>query len=270
MENEIEKEWKEKLEDMGFAEKEDKPGLWFKNVEGGFAHWDFRKAKKGKFYVSIDGGGIKGGEEAKTYPEYIAFRNIQKDENTEETISQKPTIVHKPKIVDRREELQIRGNETSIENIVKSMRMEMIIRASKDPKKPGEGVLYHDLGSIGLEPSAELVDMITVDMGDIETEVLEQGTRTHLNINTGEEYQTQYAIVRATDIAKGTTGIGSAEELIDFDEMKKNHRSFALTKAVRKAERNAKERLIPVPRRAMVELVKELIIQYQKAKNGFK
>lgn len=254
--------------EIKFQEKDDKPGLWYKNIEGGFAHWDFRKAKKGKYYVSIDGGGIEGGDKVKQDPEYVAFRNSQNQEDSAPGVKKTFERNTKQITVIKPGELVIRGNEDSITNIVQSMKLEMIVRASKDQKKPGEGILYHDLGSIGLEPSAELVDMISADMGNIETKVVEHGLRTHIDIETGNEYHTQYAIVLATDTLKGTTGLGSAEEIMDYKEMQKNSRSFALTKAVRKAERNAKERLIPVPRRAMVELIKEILKQHAKGKNA--
>jgi hypothetical protein len=115
-----------------------------------------------------------------------------------------------------------------------------------------------------MEPSAELIDMISREMGGIETEIIETKMNTHFNEEDGATYRTYSAIVRAKDMFSGTTGLGSAEEVIDYDEMKKTGRSFALTKAVRKAERNAKERLIPVPRKALVELVKDLIMRSQK------
>ena len=66
------------------------------------------------------------------------------------------------------------------------------------------------------------------------------------------------------DKVTGSTGLGSAESVMDFDEMDKNKRTFAMTLAIRKAERNAKERLIPVPRKALVELVKDLIGKVKK------
>ena len=131
----------------------------------------------------------------------------------------------------------------------------------------GEGILYHNLGkSIGLEPSAQLIDMIVADMGGIKTEIVESGLRHHIDIDTGDEYQTYYTVVRATDTVTNTTGLGSSEEIIDFKEMKEKGRTFALTKAIRKAERNAKERLIPVPRKALVELIKDLMEKNKKAK----
>lgn len=265
---EIKDEWKEKLVEMGFQEKEDKPGLWYKSIEDGFTHWDFRKAKKGRYYTSIDGGGIEGGDKVKQDPEYVAFRSMQNAEDKQIPIKKTFERNSNQIAVIKPRDIEIRGNEESITNIVGAMRLEMIVRASKDKTKPGEGILYHDLGAVGLEPSAELVDMISADMGNIETEVVEHGLRTHIDIDTGDEYHTQYAIVRAMDTAKGTTGLGSAEEIMDYKEMKKNNRSFALTKAVRKAERNAKERLIPVPRRAMVELIKEILKQYTETKNA--
>ena len=69
----------------------------------------------------------------------------------------------------------------------------------------------------------------------------------------------KYAIVKEKDLVTGAEGIGTCEEVIDYGEMRNQKRTFSLTKCIRKAERNAKERLIPVPRKALVELVKELM-----------
>lgn len=243
------------LKELGFEEK--KTDLWNKSVEGGWAHWDFRKIKKGRFYIAVDGGGFLDDEQAKRYSEYIDFRKAM-DQNEPE----KPKIIPYDNI-KHKVEGRFRGNEEEISTVVKSRRLDMIAKASKDGM--GEGVLYHNLGSkIGFEPSAELVDMISCDMGSIETELLEHGKRNHICDETGDIYQTYYAIVRATDKVTGTTGLGSAEAVIDYDEMDKNKRTFAMTLAIRKSERNAKERLIPVPRKALVELVKSLVKERQK------
>jgi ribosomal protein S5 len=50
--------------------------------------------------------------------------------------------------------------------------------------------------------------------------------------------------------------------------MKNQDRCFSLTKAIRKAERNAKERLIPVPRAAMVQMVKQILAEHVKKSGG--
>ncbi|GAH19270.1 unnamed protein product, partial [marine sediment metagenome] len=42
----------------------------------------------------------------------------------------------------------------------------------------------------------------------------------------------------------------------------------ALTKAIRKAERNAKERIIPVPRKVIVTLVKKMIADHIDSKKN--
>jgi hypothetical protein len=248
----------EVLKELGFEEK--KPNLWHKAVELGWAHWDFRKIKKGRFYIAVDGGGFLDDAQAKEYSEYIDFRELIDQESKKEP--KKVNIVSYDDI-KHKVEGRFRGNEEEISMVVKSRRLDVISKVSKDGM--GEGILYHNLGSkIGFEPSAELVDMIACDMGNIETQLVEHGKRNHIFDETGEIYQTYYAIVRATDKVTGTTGLGSAEAVMDYDEMDKNKRTFAMTLAVRKAERNAKERLIPVPRKALVELVKSLVKERKK------
>lgn len=246
------------LEELGFEEK--KTGLWAKPVTGGYAHWDFRKTVKGRFYVSFDAGGFEEGKKAKDREEYIEFRKMENGKEHIDTDTKIPEYI--PPKHNNDHELVLRGNETDIARVINSRRLDMIAAASKAMGKDGvgEGVLYHNLGSkIGFEPSADLIDMIACDMGGIETKIVESGMHQHIDITTGEEYQTTYAVVHAIDTIKGTVGIGSAECVIDYDEMKKTGRSFAFTKVLRKARRNAIERLIPVPRKALVELVKDLI-----------
>jgi len=250
------------LEKLEFTEK--KTDLWEKKIGKDYAYWDFRKILNGRFYVSLNGKDFESADLSKKREEYIDFRKLQggdggKIENDISTA--KPTIVQP----NNNTEIVLRGNETEISNVVKSRRLDMIAKVAKD--NLGEGILYHNLGpKIGFEPSAELVDMITADMGNIETTLTEHGMNRHIDPD-GNEYNTYYAIVQAKDTLSGTVGYGSAEQVIDYEEMKKNGRCFSLTLAIRKAERNAKQRLIPVPRKAMVELVKDLI-KKNKGGNG--
>jgi len=240
------------LEGLGF--KQTKDNLFKKIFESGdAAFWDFRKTDKGNFYVSLKDGDFMKDEDAKQLLEYMEYRKKNKSNS-----NQKARPEHKPvESPVASKAVVLRGNESEISRVVQSRRLDMIKAVSKD--KCGEGVLYHNLGDkIGFEPSAELIDMISNDMGEIETIVEEHGTHRHIDPD-GEEFNTYYAIVKATDKKTGTTGYGSAEQVIDYKEMKNNGRCFSLTLAIRKAERNAKERLIPVPRKALVELVKHLI-----------
>ena len=257
----MKEEQKVLLEGLGFEQTKDK--LFKKVLESGdSAFWDLRKIEKGTFYVSIKDGGFMDDELAKQLPAYLDFRNIHKSD-----VNQKSRpVLNKPvkiPVSNGSNAISLRGNETEISRVVQSRRLDMIKAVSKD--KCGEGILYHNLGAkIGFEPSAELIDMISNDMGDIETMVVEHGTHRHINPETGDEFNTYYAIVKATDKSTGTTGYGAAEQVIDYDEMKNNGRCFSLTLAIRKAERNSKERLIPVPRKALVELVKNLIKENKK------
>ena len=245
---------------MGFDEDPEKKLLFRKEVDNSkIAFWDFRKTSKGRFYVTEIGGSFLNDVEAKKFVEYKALRtNEDKEENKKQFV--KPTIISPSKT----EDIILRGTEDDITNVVKQRNINLIKKASVNKDKPGEGILYYDekIGNFNLvEPSVELIDLITAQMGDIKVKIITVDTRTHYDIETGDEFHTYYAIVKAVDNKTGTEGLGSAEEIIDFNEMKRKHnpRTFALTKAIRKAERNAKERLIPVPRKAMVELVKEIM-----------
>lgn len=249
------------LEQMGFNEKQNKKNCWVKEIgDDQFMYWDFNKLSKGRFYVTKSGN-FESDLDTKTRDEYKKLRALQ-DGNGKEPLDAEVVTPSNGNGGD----IVLRGNENEICNVVRSRRLDVIAKVAKD--HIGEGILYHNLGkSIGMEPSAELIDMITADMGSITTEILEHGLRIHRDIEDGgKEYQTCYAIVRAVDSKKGTTGLGSCEEIFDYDELEKNQRTFALTKAIRKAERNAKERLIPVPRKALVELVKSLIEDNKKSK----
>lgn len=269
---------------MGFKEHQEKTGLYQKTTNEYLLNWDFRKTDNGRFYASLIGGGFLDAKDAKQMDEYTSIRNQlngknEDNKNNNDTEKEEPqrqplmNTVQKIQSPPTGEIIDLRGNETDITQVIQKRNLDLIIKASKDPKKPGEGILYYDqqIGKFHLiEPSVELVDLISARMGNITVEILEKGTHNHIDENTGDMYQTYYAIVKATDTLSGSEGLGSAEEIIDFNEMSRNNnpRTFALTKAIRKAERNAKERLIPVPRKALVELVKEELRKYQKKQQG--
>jgi hypothetical protein len=252
------------LEGMGFEEIENKKGLYKKQITEGTAFWDFRKIKKGRFYVATSDGKFLDTPKAKQLDEYLIIRkdgNNFKPASTlkpQESNNQLTTIVEGTDL--------LRGGEENIRQTIMERNLDLIVKASPDPNNPGEGILFYDrrIGKFELcEPSVEMVDMITVAMGHITTEVVDMGIHRLVDPD-GDVIVTYYAVVKATDHKTGTSGLGTAEEIIDFNAMKdKNgeytNKTFALTNAIRKAERNAKERLIPVPRKAMVELMKEII-----------
>lgn len=75
----------ERLQDQDFEEKEEKPGLWYKSLGSDKAcFWDFRKEKKGSFYVRIPGGYLPK-DEAKEMEEYTYVRGEEEPGETEET-----------------------------------------------------------------------------------------------------------------------------------------------------------------------------------------
>jgi len=262
----MEKEIEIILEGLGFEQDPEKKLLYKKSIDDNkVAYWDFRKNEKGRFYVSEIGGEFLDDNDAKQLEEYVVLRKKLSNEDEKPKAKAKPKakpveVIGSKKTTD----VVLRGTEDEILTVVQQRNLDLIRKASKNKDKPGEGILYYDekIGNFQLvEPSVELVDLITAQMGNISVEIIEQGTRKHIDIEEGDEYYTYYAIIKAKDNITGTEGLGSAEEIIDFNEMKreKNPRTFALTKAIRKAERNAKERLIPVPRKAMVELIKEIM-----------
>jgi len=228
------------------------------------AFWDFRKEKP-SFYVTQIGGDFVPNKDAYQLQEYIIIKKqFKTSDKTEIKNKSVATAVFSGPVKAKPTDIVLRGNEENISNVVMERNLELIVKASKDQNKPGEGILYYDIPKIGFEPSVELIDMITAQMGNVQVEIIDSGTRFHKDVESGDEYQTYYAVVKAIDKITGAEGLGTAEEIIDFREMKQQHRTFALTKAIRKAERNAKERLIPVPRSAMVQLVKEIMANQVK------
>lgn len=168
---------------------------------------------------------------------------------------------------------KLRGTEQDLQRLMNAeLQLDSIIEASRNKQKLGEGLLWHELefksksgkSVISVEPSAELVDMITQDMGMIETEIIEFDTNILENPNTHKKHLTYYCVVKATDNHTNTSGLGAAEQIIDFDEIENKGRTFARTNAIRKAERNAKERLIPIPRKAMVTLIQSILNDHNK------
>lgn len=252
-----------KLEELGFEEKEDKPGLWFKALgDDKFCHWDFRKTKKGRYYVSMPSG-FMDDKKAKEMKEYTYVRQDVKEPpkptKKEQPVKEKPLV---KKSLAEEKSITLRGTENDIIALMNSIRLDSIIEVAKDGL--GEGVLYYDLNELGMEPSVDAIDMITADMGSIETEIVDIDMHRLIDEDTGNDYLTYYAVVKATDKTTGTTGLGAAEEIIDFGEISKSGRTFSRTRCIRKAERNAKERLIPVPRKALVALIKRMLTEYKK------
>jgi len=187
-------------------------------------------------------------------------------ESKEEKPSKQPDAKKTPipKADKKTAEIVLRGSEDDITRVIKARRMDLIIEASEDKKQPGKGILYYDEPKIGVEPSVQLIDMITADMGNIETEVVMLEEKHHVNQITGFSVDTYCAVVRARDRVTGASGLGTAEEVINWDDWtrEKKPKSFALTNCIRKSERNAKERIIPVPRKVIVTLVKKMIAEH--------
>lgn len=210
-------------------------------------------------------------EELKNVISMVAYeKELKKLGGTSESKEKKPTKPNRTTKEDKKPikivptEIVLRGSEDDIIRVVRDRRMDLIIEASEDKKQPGKGILYYDEPNIGVEPSVALIDMITADMGNVETEVVMLENKHHVNEITGFSVDTYCAVVRAKDTLTGASGLGTSEETINWREWtrEKNPKSHALTKAIRKAERNAKERIIPVPRKVIVTLVKKMIAEH--------
>lgn len=231
--------------------------------------------KEGQFYVQHYGemklASFLSEEDLKKCGAYDDYMKFSKPLEKKKQIETKKSDTKKTSIVESKPE-KLRGTEKDIIRLMDTkVQLDSIIEASDDKKKLGEGLLWHELvfgkgdrRAVHVEPSAELVDMITQDMGGIVTEIVDFGTNVIMDPNTNEKYSTYYCVVKATDTITGTTGLGAAEQIIDFDEIKNNNRTFARTNAIRKAERNAKERIIPIPRKAMVNLIRKKLEEHYK------
>lgn len=256
------------LEGLGFDETKTKQDLWRKQVDDETTFWwDFRKNKKGNCWCNRSGHSIPE-DEMKQMDEYAVVRGVKTKKPTEKkkTEAKKETpsseiIEVKPKQIEN-----IRGTSEDITRMMNvKKQLDAIVEASPDKKRLGEGMLWHELkfkGKSSLEPSAELVDMIALDMGHIKTEIVDFGTNVIEDWDSGEMYHTYFCVVKATDEISGTTGLGTAEGVIDTAELSNNKRTFARTNVIRKAERNSKERLIPVPRKAMVVLIQRILQEH--------
>ena len=260
---------------MGFNEKENTPGLFIKNIDDINFFWDFRKTKSGSAYASKakEDGGFENidRDQIEGMKEYLILRPEKKKANEKTKKPEEKTKAIVPVSGKKSEEL-LRGSERDIVRLMDHrIQLDSIIDASSSKDKLGEGLLWHELkfgNRIHVEPSAELVDMISLDMGEVTTRIVEFGTNTLEDPMSMKKYMTYYCVVEAKDGVTGTTGLGAAEQIIDFNEIANKGRTFARTNAIRKAERNAKERIIPIPRKAMVYLIRKKLDEHAKSMKG--
>lgn len=258
-----------KLEGMGFIEKEDKPDLYFKTIGDISFFWDFRKTKSGSAYASrVKGNGDGFDNVSREELEQMEEYTILRPEKQKNPIPKKEIIAVPAS--NKKAVGLLRGSERDVVRLMDHrIQLDSIIEASSDKKKLGEGLLWHELkfgDRLHVEPSAELVDMVSLDMGQVTTRIVEFDTNILEDPNSMKKYLTYYCVVEAKDGITGTTGLGAAEQIINFDEIKNQKRTFARTNAIRKAERNAKERLIPIPRKAMVYLIRKKLEEHANTK----
>ena len=261
------------LEGIGFEETKTKQDLWRKQIDDETTFWwDFRKNKKGNCWCNRSGHSIPD-DDMKQMDEYTVVRGVEtkkpKEKKKPELKREAPSteiIEAEPRPIEN-----IRGTSEDITRMMNvKKQLDAIVEASPDKKRLGEGMLWHELkfkGKSSLEPSAELVDMIAMDMGHIKTEIVDFGTNVIEDWDSCEMYHTYFCVVKATDAISGTTGLGTAEGVIDTTELSNNKRTFARTNVIRKAERNSKERLIPVPRKAMVVLIQKILHEHYEKSN---
>lgn len=284
-----------KLEGMGFTEKEDKIGLYTKSIDDVNFFWDFRKAKTGSAYASRFMGEGEGfdnipRDELEQMEEYLILRPGKKPDVEKKKVKEtpekgirkpdeKPEVKTKAMVPasDKKAEGLLRGSERDIIRLMDvRMQLDSIIDASSDKTKLGEGILWHELvftrknkqgkliKTIHVEPSVEFVDLMAQDMGNVSVKIVEFDTNIIEDPNSHEKYMTYYCVAEATDGLTLTSGLGAAEQIIDFNEIKTKGRTFARTLVTRKACRNAKERLIPLPRKAMVFLIRKKLDEHSK------
>ncbi len=272
-----------KLEGMGFTEKEGKIGLFVKTMDDVNFFWDFRniKNKTGSAYASRikqDDEGFENipRDELEQMEEYLILRPEKradaekKIKETTEKAVKKPEEKTKALVPasDKKAEGLLRGSERDLIRLMDvRIQLDSIIDASVDKKKLGEGLLWHELkfgNRIHVEPSAELVDLVAQDMGNVSVKIVEFDTNILEDPNSMKKYATYYCVAEATDSVTNTSGLGAAEQIIDFDEIEKQKRTFARTLVIRKASRNAVERLIPIPRKAMVFLIRKKLEEHNK------
>lgn len=250
-----------KLEEIGFIKSADKPGLFVKDLDDGTQfYWDFRKTTKGTAYATKDDVFLKD-DIVKQMQEYVVIHGQK-----EQPVKTKAMVPAS----DKKAVGLLRGSERDIIRLMDhKIQLDSIIDASSDPKKLGEGLLWHELTfdkRVHVEPSAELVDLIAQDMGNVSVKIVEFDTNILEDPNSNKRYLTYYCVAEATDGITLTSGLGAAEQIIDFDEIKNKGRTFARTLVIRKASRNAVERLIPIPRKAMVYLIRKKLDEHKKGK----
>jgi len=258
------------LLELDFRESTEKHGLWFKHIDDNTVFfWSFQKVKKGTSWCNRDRVKISD-EEKKSMVEYTYIHQEIIDGQKTET-KEKKTRITTPKsdekaLVPADRQKFIRGTERDLIRLMdEKIQLDSIIAASSDKKKLGEGMLWHELkfgDKTSVEPSAELVDMMTLDMGSINTKIVEFDTNILEDPNSHKKYLTYYCVVEAMDGVSRTSGLGAAEQIVDFTDITSRGRTFARTNAIRKAERNAKERLIPIPRKAMVAAVRKKLQEH--------
>ncbi|GAI48721.1 unnamed protein product, partial [marine sediment metagenome] len=195
--------------------------------------------KDDKLFVQHRGSILEASEltmdELNTVTSIVAYqKELKKLGGASGSKEEKPSDEKKmvgPKADKKTMEIVLRGSEDDITRVIKAHRMDLIIEASEDKKHPGKGILYYDEPKIGVEPSVQLIDMITADMGNIETDVTMLENKHHVNEITGFCVDTYCAVVRARDTLTGASGLGTAEEVIDWRDWtrEKNPKSFALT-----------------------------------------
>lgn len=287
---------------LGFTPSQDKEGVFYKHIiqdgkRTNMVTWDFKQSPTGVFYPKY-----KNIDEEELIEKH-AFREIQEGRALIETQSEtltKVTITKGEKagdIIDvpiypstnghtngsstqvteyqpRKNLVYGRGTENHIQNIFNKLKLQSIIlSAEKEPmgkdlspypgEKLGNGILYHYIPSIGPEISVEAIDMISIDMGYITTETLrlEKGC---IEDKNGKLIPTYVAEVKATDTLTGVSRTAVHEEIVDFRNLS-GGRTFAMTNAQRKAERNAIKHLIPIPKQALIRLIQEMLMKYKIA-----
>lgn len=234
------------LEGMGFKADENKPGLYKKELDvGANAYWDFRKQKKGNFYIADDqenGGAFWKDEQAKQMPEYL---EVRKALGAEEKKPKKETVAPKHEQGLQVLESKIQAfdlmNQRDDSQVLLEIQggfMEEFVYSF--PTKEGK---VTGLSWVGTKEVARQMGNISVEDCDI--------------METPETFRVK---CRAKDISRNVTMFGVAEQSkrLKMKNGEDQPDMHALSKAVSRAQRNAIRGLIPEI------FIKKMIEQYLK------
>lgn len=237
-----------KLEGMGFTEKEDKPGLFSKNIDDVNFFWDFRKTKNGSAYASRtkeDGEGFDNipRQELEQMEEYLTLRPEKNGKTEKKDVSKIKNITPDRILRDKTEAhdiMNIKDDQQVLAEIQGQFLEEFVYNFKT---KGGE---VTGLSWAGTKEIARRQGNISIE-----------------DIKITETDNTYRVLAKAKDITRNVTMFGIAEQSKKM-KLKSGHEIedlHSLSKCVSRSQRNAIRALIPEI------FIKEMIKQFLKEKN---